>query len=77
MKIERHTPCGPMCGNRIQLDPQHVRVRARKLLHWTNFTGLLCTGGFSSIPEGVEYELWGFTKPAVVVPRDKVEPAAT
>jgi hypothetical protein len=72
MKVHRLTTYGPMRSRRVLLSPQEISVHPQEKPTPDSLTGIRWSGHTSIPPEGVEYQLWGFTKPTVVVPRDKL-----
>jgi len=72
MKVHRLAPHSPMCSRRIRLSQNQVSICPQEKLPQDNLTLVFCSGVRAVPTAGVEYELFGFTKPYVVVPRDKL-----
>jgi hypothetical protein len=77
MKVHKLIPHGPMCGHLVQLDSIRVRICPWEKVDPRSLVNILCSGETSIPAAGSEYELWGFTKPCVTVPRDRLDPPET
>jgi len=77
MKVHKLAPHSPMCSRRIRLGQKHISICPQEKTPQDKLTLVFCSGVRAVPTAGVEYELFAFMKPYVVVPRDKVDPAAT